>query len=137
MLMRNAFNKNIICKPKKLWIMIPRIPLFQANISIIKSKNISMSWNRILHISNFTTLYNTMLIIINQFSVYRCCHPCFRYVRSIVFKFKKGKYLLKHQTSSTSTTTTTSTTSYVPPRREKRKAPGTHPHLQTNWMHLS
>jgi len=32
--------------------------------------------------------------------------------------------LLKHQTSSTSTTSTTSTTTYVPPRRSKRKAPG-------------
>ena len=67
---------------------------------------------------------NHVAITVSYYTVFNDSHSkskSFRYVRSVVFKFKKGKYLLKHQTSSTSTTTTTSTTSYVPPRRGRRK----------------
>ncbi len=45
------------------------------------------------------------------------------YVRSIVIKFKQGKYVLKHQTSTTTTTTTTSTTTTTIQLRGRRSVP--------------
>ena len=45
------------------------------------------------------------------------------YVRSVVIKFKQGKYVLKHQTSTTTTTTTTSTTTTTIQLRGRRSVP--------------